>query len=128
LTFPREIPSANENSIYEQANGHRADESPLRRRRRHTMKKQIERFSPHQNAKVFAVLMTVSSMVFVVPFMLMASAFGPKDSAPPAFFFLAFPVAYLVFGYLSVVIGCWLYNFMFRFIGGIEFEAREAED
>lgn len=92
------------------------------------MKKQIERFSPHQNAKVFAVLMAVSSIVFVVPFMLMATAFGPEGSAPPMFFFLGLPVAYLVFGYLSVVIGCWFYNFMFRFIGGIEFESRETND
>lgn len=92
------------------------------------MKKQIARFSPHQNAKVFAVLMAVSSLVFLVPFMLMATSFGPKGSAPPAFFFLAVPLGYLVFGYVSVVIGCWFYNLMFRYIGGIEFESRETND
>lgn len=32
------------------------------------MKKQIKRMSPHQNGKVFGVLMAIASLVFVVPF------------------------------------------------------------
>ena len=88
------------------------------------MKQQIARFSPHQNGKVFAVLMAVVSLVFVVPIMFLASLAGPKDAAPPAFLFLLFPLIYLVVGYIMVALGCAAYNFMFRYIGGIEFEAR----
>lgn len=92
------------------------------------MKKQIARFSPHQNAKVFAVLMAVSSLVFVVPFMLIASAFSPGGMGMSALGVLAFPVVYLVLGYLSVAIGCWVYNLLFPYIGGIEFDARDTDN
>lgn len=89
------------------------------------MKTQIQRFSPHQNGKVFAVLMAVSSLVFVVPFMLIASATAPQGSgAMPLFMVVLFPLFYLVFGYVMVAIGCWLYNVMFKYIGGIEYESR----
>lgn len=91
------------------------------------MKTRVQRFSPHQNAKVFAVLMAVSSLVFVVPFTLLASAFAPKGSGFPAFIVLLFPVIYLVFGYISVAIGCWVYNLLAKFTGGIEFEAQSVE-
>jgi len=37
------------------------------------MKKQIVRFSPHQNAKVSAILMAVGSLVFLVPMSLARS-------------------------------------------------------
>ncbi|MEO8020491.1 hypothetical protein [Polaromonas sp.] len=92
------------------------------------MKKQIERFSPHQNAKVFAVLMAVSSLVFVVPFMLIAAPFAPRGAGMSALAVLAFPVIYLVIGYLSVAIGCWVYNLLYPYIGGIEFQARDTDD
>jgi hypothetical protein len=34
------------------------------------------------------------------------------------------PVFYLLVGYVGVVVSCAIYNFMYRFIGGIEFESR----
>jgi hypothetical protein len=88
------------------------------------MKQQIERFSPHQNAKVFAVLMAVGSLVFLVPFFIFASFAAPAEQAPPAWLFLLFPVIYLVLGYIMVAVGCALYNFMYRYIGGIEYTAK----
>lgn len=88
------------------------------------MKQQVARFSPHQNGKVFAVLMAVSSMVFIVPFVLIASMAGPKESTPPVLFLALFPIIYLVMGYVMVALGCAVYNFMFRYIGGIEFESK----
>ena len=88
------------------------------------MKQQVARFSPHQNGKVFAVLMAVTSLVFVLPMMLFASITAPPGTAPPTAFFVLSPVFYLVIGYVMVAIGCWVYNYMFKFIGGIEFEAQ----
>jgi uncharacterized membrane protein (DUF485 family) len=90
------------------------------------MKQQVARFSPHQNGKVFAVLMAVSSLVFLVPFLLIASFSGQREAAP-LFLIILFPVIYLVLGYVMVAIGCAVYNFMFKFIGGIEFEAKNPD-
>ena len=91
------------------------------------MKIQIKRFAPHQNAKVFAVLMAVGSLIFVLPFMLIASIAAPKGSGPPPFMFVIFPVAYLVLSYITVAVGAWFYNFMYKYIGGLEFESGESE-
>ena len=89
------------------------------------MKQQIERFSPHQNAKVMAVLMALSSLLFVVPIVLLGSLLAPRGMGPPFFMAVFLPVFYLVIGYVTVTVGCVLYNFMYKYIGGIEFQADE---
>lgn len=91
------------------------------------MKQQIARFSPHQNGKVFAILMALGALVFMMPFMLFAFATAPVAARPPMLFFLAMPILYLVMGYVMVAIGCALYNFMYKRIGGIEFETRAPD-
>jgi len=98
------------------------------------VKKQISQLSASQNGKVFGVLMALSSLVFVVPMAIMFSFFpfgvdrnGNPVEGPPVLIFLLFPVFYLVFGYIMVAIGCKFYNFMFKYIGGIEYEARDEQ-
>ena len=91
------------------------------------MKNQIERFSPHQNGKVVAVLMALTSLVFVIPFMLLASLASPRGAGPPMVFVVLLPLFYLVLGYLSVAAGCWFYNLMYKYVGGIEFESKPVE-
>ena len=88
------------------------------------MKQQIERLSPHQNGKVFAVLMAVGSLVFLVPFFFIAFVMAPEAARPPAWIFAVLPALYLVTGYVMVAISCWLYNRLFPFIGGIEYTSR----
>lgn len=88
------------------------------------MKQQVARLSPHQNGKVFAVLMAVSSLLFLVPLFLIFAASAPDEERPPLLMLLLLPVLYLVLGYIMVVIGCAIYNFMFKYIGGIEFESK----
>ena len=93
------------------------------------MKKQIKRLSPHQNGKVFGVLMALSSLVFVIP-MSLAFSLMPmhqEQSGPSAFFFLLFPIFYLIMGYLMVAVGCLIYNFAFKYLGGIEYETIEGD-
>ena len=92
------------------------------------MKMQIARLSPHQNGKVFGVLAAISSLILMVPFLLIFAATMPSGTpgVPPAYSFLFLPLAYLVFGYLSVAVGCLLYNLLFRAVGRIEFEALES--
>ncbi len=96
------------------------------------MKKQIARLSPHQNGKVFGVLMALSSLLFVVPIAIAFSfipsgvdAHGDAIAQPPVAMFLLFPVIYLVMGYIMVAVGCLFYNFMFKYLGGIEYETTE---
>jgi hypothetical protein len=87
------------------------------------MKQQIVRLSPHQNGKVFGILSGIASLIFLVPFYLtFAATMPPNMPGPPKLMFLLGPVFYLVFTYVSVVVACWLYNLMYRYIGGIEYE------
>lgn len=94
------------------------------------MKQQVTRLSPHQNAKVFGVLTAIGSLVFIIPFFVVFAAALPAGTpgAPPAFMLLIAPVFYLFFGYVSVAVGCLLYNFMFTYVGGIEYEASAESD
>ncbi len=85
------------------------------------MKQQIARFSPHQNAKVMAVMMAVTSLIFLIPFVLLATVFGAGRAAPLWMIIVA-PLFYLVIGYISMVIGCAIYNVLVPFTGGIEYE------
>lgn len=98
------------------------------------MKKQIKRLSPHQNGKVFGVLMAASSLIFLLPMFLMMSLSMPsvdQHGNPvdfPKFIFLIMPVVYLVFGYVFVAIGCWIYNNLVKYIGGIEFVLEDKSE
>ena len=97
------------------------------------MKRQIKRLSPHQNGKVLAVLTAIGTFpmfaLTALPVFYMRSQFdhmGSQIEFPfPTFLFLIMPIFYFVFTYLSIVFVCWLYNLMFKVIGGFEFEFKE---
>lgn len=95
------------------------------------MKQQITRLSPHQNAKVAAVLWAVTSLVFVVPmFLMFVFTTPPQARAHDPFFeyfFLLFPFIYLILGYVLTLIASAVYNAFFKYIGGFEFESREPQ-
>lgn len=102
------------------------------------MKKQIKRLSPHQNGKVFGILMALMTLPFMLPmFMMMSFAVPHMDhymdgnelvgmGFPTIFMFIA-PLIYLLIGYIFVAIWCLLYNFIQRFVGGFEFEVFDQE-
>lgn len=98
------------------------------------MKKQIKRLSPHQNGKVFGILLALFSLLFLVPaFAAMLLSTPDVDHQgspinPPYFLFFLFPLLYLVMGYVFGLLGSVLYNFMYEYIGGFEFEESEVED
>ena len=98
------------------------------------MKIQISRLSPHQNAKVFGILMALSSLLIVVPMFLTFSFLAPGIGEhgdhmgfPSTAMILIFPVMYFIMGYIMVAIGCVVYNFAFKFIGGFEYESNEQQ-
>jgi hypothetical protein len=33
----------------------------------------------------------------------------------------------LVMGYVMVAVGCWIYNFVVQYIGGLEYESQHVE-
>jgi hypothetical protein len=88
------------------------------------MKQQISRLSPHQNGKVWAVLMTGVFMIILLPFYLIASVFsiGVQGMSPTQLLIL--PVMYFVVGYAMTALGCMIYNVVAKFTGGIEYEVR----
>jgi hypothetical protein len=99
------------------------------------MKKQIKRLAPHQNGKVLGILMALSTLpmfaLMMLPmFIMMPKVDGsgnPIDRFFPFGMFLLMPVFYLIFTYLFVAFGSWLYNILYKFIGGLEFEFNEEE-
>jgi hypothetical protein len=90
------------------------------------MKQQVTRVSPHQTAKVAAVLMAVTSLIFIIPFALIGSiagsAMGMGGAGRSLMFIIIAPICYLVFGYIATVISCALYNVLVPFTGGFEYE------
>ncbi|XOV77592.1 MAG: hypothetical protein ACFHVJ_11590 [Aestuariibacter sp.] len=98
------------------------------------MKKQIKHLSPHQNGKVFGILMAVATLPFLILMMLMMSFSAPQVGPDgnevdfPYMMFALFPVMYLLFGYLSVLVGCYFYNLLNRFIGGFEFTIEDISN
>lgn len=99
------------------------------------MKKQIKRLSPLQNGKVAGVLMAVTTlpmflfmmvpMVFMMP--KVDQAGNPINSGFPFGMFLLMPIFYLVFTFLFVSFGCWIYNLLYKLLDGFEFEFKQGE-
>jgi hypothetical protein len=83
------------------------------------MRQQLVRLSPVQTAKVMAALYGLMGFVFV-PFIYFAMKFSPNANQPGAWFLIAVPLGYALFGFVFVAIGCLLYNFVATFTGGIE--------
>lgn len=77
--------------------------------------------------------MAVASLVLVVPMflvMLLASPAVDQYGNPvtfPKFLVILFPILYLVFGYVTTVIGSAIYNLLFKYIGGFEFEVKDED-
>ena len=99
------------------------------------MKTQINRLAPHQNGKVLGVLMAVITLPIYVLMMIPMAFMMPKiDNAGnpinfgfPFMMFVFMPIIYLVFTYVFVAFGCWLYNKFYKILGGFEFEFNADE-
>jgi hypothetical protein len=87
------------------------------------MKQQRVRIPLHQNAKVQAIIMAINALIILIPMFLMAYFTAAPQGRQGAFILLLMPIVYLALGYIVVAIGCAIYNFLFKYIGGIEFES-----
>ncbi len=88
------------------------------------MQQRIARLSPHQNGKVAAILMAVTSLIFAIPILLIGSVMG--SGAMPLWGIIVVPLCYLVIGYITTAIACAIYNALVPFTGGIEYETAPA--
>ena len=77
--------------------------------------------------------MAVTTLVVGVPLFTFLYLIVPSEdmeSESSTFLLFApyvFALAYLILGYLTVMIGSALYNILYKFIGGIEFEQKDRE-
>lgn len=72
--------------------------------------------------------MAVGSLLFLVPLSLLMSAAGPGGASGPSLRApLAMPRAYLMAGHLTTVVGCPADNFLFKHLGGFEFDLKRDD-
>lgn len=91
------------------------------------MKKRIVSISPWQSAKTMAVLYFLFGILIVIP-MGVLTHFAPDvpgQPKPGIGFFIFMPILYGLAGLIFVPLGCWMYNKVAGFMGGIEFEVSE---
>jgi hypothetical protein len=81
----------------------------------------ITRFSVAQTAKMVGVLYALVG-VLLAPFFLLASLAAPNAGMPGGLFAVALPVLYGVGGFVATAIGCFVYNLVAGWVGGIEVE------
>jgi hypothetical protein len=71
------------------------------------MSKRIVRIAPLQLGKVAAV-------------------FSPAKNSMPIVISIGLPVVYVIFGFIFMTLGAWLYNVVAKWTGGIEYESEET--
>ena len=85
------------------------------------MSQQIRRFGIGQTAKVVGALYGLLGLIFV-PFFLVAVAMSPDEAGFGMGLAISFPIIYAVIGFIGTALACAIYNFVARFVGGIEVE------
>jgi hypothetical protein len=83
------------------------------------MVQRLSRFSIGQTAKVLGLLYGLMGLIFL-PFFLLATMLSPGEEGFGVGFALALPILYGVLGFIFTAIGCALYNWVARKVGGIE--------
>lgn len=57
-----------------------------------------------------------------------AASFGPPDRSMPIVMIVLIPVFYVVFGFLFMALGAWLYNVAAKWVGGIEYVTEDVSE
>ena len=91
----------------------------------------IRRFSVVKTATVVAVMYVVIVAIFIVPFAILAIAFGRGDSGGAGavgvlVFGLLAALLYGVFGWIFTAIACAIYNLAAGWVGGIEVQVDQS--
>jgi hypothetical protein len=92
------------------------------------MKKRIKRFGVVQTAKVFAVIYFICTAVIMAPMALLFGMLGGANTFPfGTMFFVAAPFGYAILGFIITAIGCFTYNIVAKWVGGIVVEVETTE-
>ena len=83
------------------------------------MVQRLSRFSIGQTAKVLGLLYGLMGLVFL-PFLLIVTMFSSEEESFGIGLALALPILYGLLGFVFTAIGCALYNWVARKVGGIE--------
>ena len=96
--------------------------------------KRIKSFGIYQTSKVVAIILFFSSLVFVIPFglIMMKMTGGNHIQGFPfgggGVFIIILPFLYAIMGFIMTAIGCWIYNLVAKWTGGIELEFEDDEE
>lgn len=88
------------------------------------MNHRIRRFNIIQTAKVMGVLYALMGLVFI-PISILLSIFGLKFGGFGIVMGFVMAIVYGVIGFVFGAIGCWIYNQIASWTGGVEFELVE---
>lgn len=92
----------------------------------------ITRFSPHQTALTVSIVMALSTLIFIVPMMLLVSSVPTDEFGNDVglgfsgFFLVLLPLFYFILTYIFTALFAWLYNVVASKTGGIEMELSDA--
>lgn len=82
------------------------------------MQYRIRRFGIQSTALTVGIMYFILALL-IAPLFYLASRSGPPDQALPGIAFLLGPFIYAVIGYVVTAIGCWLYNLIAGWSGGV---------
>lgn len=82
------------------------------------MQYRIRRFGVQSTALTIGILYFFIALI-LVPFFFAASRNSPPEQALPGIAFVLGPFIYAIIGYVASAVGCWLYNLIAGWSGGI---------
>ena len=98
------------------------------------MKLTLQRIAPLQAGKIFGALYGLLSLLFIpmmILFMGAAALAGGKPVGPPMFVAVGMmvlaPLFYALMGFITGLIGAWVYNLLAGWMGGFELEFQSHE-
>ena len=88
------------------------------------MKKQITRISVLQTSKVVALFYALISLIYtIIGIFMIALASGPMKFI--GMIYVVMPIFMLTVGFLMMLLCCWLYNIVAKWVGGVEVTVEE---
>lgn len=88
------------------------------------MKKQITRISVLQTSKVVALFYSLVSLIYTIIGIFMV-ALGSGQMKIVGIIYILMPVIAITAGFVMMLICCWLYNVVAKWVGGVEFTVEE---
>ena len=82
------------------------------------MQYRIRRFGIQSTALTVGIIYFFLALI-LVPLFYVASRNGPPEQALPGVAFVLGPFLYAAIGYLGTALGCWLYNMVAGWSGGV---------